>query len=132
MILAILIAVLLIGGFLVLAIGQRYPTAARWLSLLFVTFDFVATIIFWSGKWGRSSMPTEGTWLADLNWNWIPSFGIRFHLAIDGFSLPLIALTFLLGIMAVLCSWKEIQEKVGFFHFNLLFVQLKKLLRITS
>ena len=88
MILAILIAVLLIGGFLVLAVGQRYPTASRWISLLFVGFDFAATLVFWSGKWGRSSMPTEGAWLADLNWNWIPSFGIRLHLAIDGFSLP--------------------------------------------
>ena len=31
-------------------------------------------------------------------------------------------LTFFLGIMAVLASWTEIRERVGFFHFNLMWV----------
>jgi len=31
-------------------------------------------------------------------------------------------LTFLLGVFAVLTSWNEIQYRVGFFHFNLLWV----------
>jgi len=33
-----------------------------------------------------------------------------------------ILLTFFLGIMAVLASWTEIREQVGFFHFNLMWV----------
>ena len=43
-------------------------------------------------------------------------------LALDGLSLALLLLTYFLGIMAVLSSWTEIRERVGFFHFNLLWV----------
>jgi NADH-quinone oxidoreductase subunit M len=40
----------------------------------------------------------------------------------DGLSLLLVLLTVLLGLMAVVASWSEIRERVGFFHFNLLWV----------
>jgi NADH-quinone oxidoreductase subunit M len=46
--------------------------------------------------------------------------GIRFHLALDGLGYVLVLLTLGLGILAVLASWTEIRERVGFFHFNLL------------
>src|SRR5690606_26657312 len=52
--------------------------------------------------------------------DWIPRFGISFHLGLDGLSLLMLLLTGLLGVMAVLCSWREIQRHVGFFHLNLL------------
>ena len=34
----------------------------------------------------------------------------------------MLLLTFFIGILAILISWKEIKEKVGFFHFNLLII----------
>ena len=34
----------------------------------------------------------------------------------------MLLLTYFLGIMAILCSWTEIRERAGFFHFNLLWV----------
>src|SRR3546814_19576569 len=34
----------------------------------------------------------------------------------------MLLLTFFLGTLGVLCSWKEITERPGFFHFNLLWV----------
>ena len=52
----------------------------------------------------------------------MPSFGIHFHLAVDGLSLLMLMLTFFLGVISVLTSWTEIREKVGFFHFNLMWV----------
>src|SRR5258708_5296075 len=52
----------------------------------------------------------------------MPSFGVNFSLALDGLSLLMLLLTFFLGIFSVLISWNEIQERVGFFHFNLLWV----------
>src|SRR5205807_4134234 len=48
--------------------------------------------------------------------------GIHFHLAMDGLSLLLLVLTFLLGIVSVLTSWREIKEGVGFFHLNLMWI----------
>ena len=40
----------------------------------------------------------------------------------DGLSLLMLLLTFFLGIVSVLASWTEIRDRVGFFHFNLLWV----------
>jgi NADH-quinone oxidoreductase subunit M len=64
----------------------------------------------------------NSNWLLDFQMPWIQPFGISFHLAMDGLSLLMLVLTFFLGIFAVLISWKEIQYRVGFFHFNLLWV----------
>ena len=52
----------------------------------------------------------------------MPRFGIHFHLAVDGLSLLMLVLTFFLGVMSVLCSWTEIREQIGFFHFNLMWM----------
>lgn len=61
-------------------------------------------------------------WIYDFRANWVPHFGISLHLAMDGLSLLMLVLTFFLGALAVLISWREINTRVGFFHFNLLFV----------
>jgi NADH-quinone oxidoreductase subunit M len=37
-------------------------------------------------------------------------FGINIHLAVDGLSLLMVGLTALLGVLAVGCSWGEIQR----------------------
>lgn len=51
-----------------------------------------------------------------------PRFGISIHLALDGLSLLMVVLTGLLGVLAILCSWREIQKYQGFFHLNLLWI----------
>jgi NADH-quinone oxidoreductase subunit M len=118
MILIWLIGILLIAGALA-AIADRWSAnLSRWISLIAIAFDFVLTVILWLGR----PSDTSKLWLEELNWNWVPNFGIRFHLALDGLSLLLLLLTFFLGIVGVLCSWTEIEKKVGFLHFNLLWV----------
>jgi NADH-quinone oxidoreductase subunit M len=59
-------------------------------------------------------------WQLEERYTWIPHLGVSIHLAIDGLSLMMVLLTGLLGIMAIGCSWSEIQRHVGFFHLNLL------------
>jgi len=122
MILVIFIAALFAGGLLAWAAGQRSALAARWISLLVLLFNFVLSLVFWVRHYTQVDFSAEGPWLASIRLEWIPSLGIQFHMAMDGLSLPLIVLTFFLGIAAVVCSWKEIAEREGFFHFNLLFI----------
>ena len=86
----------------------------------------VAESHHWRGSVGRvyrrpRHRSGPGMWFVEVRAAWIPQLGISFHLAMDGISLLLIVLTSLLGIMAVLSSWSEIGQRVGFFHFNLLF-----------
>src|ERR1700757_5298943 len=121
MILIVLILILIVGGFASWIAGRRNVSAARWIALASVSADFAATVVTWIVNVGRSPS-APGRWFEECNVNWIPQFGIRLHLAIDGLSLALLLLTYFLGIMAILCSWTEIRERAGFFHFNLLWV----------
>jgi NADH-quinone oxidoreductase subunit M len=118
MILVLVIGILLIGGVLAWLAGRWSERLARWISLVAIGIDFVLAGIVWVGKTSSAT----GRWLDEVDWAWVPGLGIHFHLAVDGLSLLMLALTLFLGIMAVLASWTEIQEKVGFFHFNLMWV----------
>ncbi len=64
----------------------------------------------------------KAAWTEEFQINWIPRFGISFHLALDGLSILLLLLTAFLGVLAVVCSWSEVQKKIGFFHLNLLWI----------
>jgi len=115
MILSGLIAVLLLGGLLAWFSEPWHKDAPRFVSLAALTADAcLVTCLF------AESGPAPSGWIQQLDWAWIPRFGIGFHLGVDGLSLLLLALSVFLGFMAVVCSWTEIQQRTGFFHFNLL------------
>ena len=100
---------------------NRNSTLSRWLSLAALALDAVLLISFWSDAAIQLDL-THGAWLIEINKPWIPQLGISLHLAMDGLSLVLVALTLFLGIISVICSWTEIRERVGFFHMNLLWI----------
>ena len=120
MILVWLIGTLIVGGILTLLIAQWNQLFARWFALVTLLVDFIAAVSFWIANYAHMDGLT--TWLETYQHDWIPSFGISFHLAMDGFSLIMLVLTLFLGILALICSWKEVTERVGFFHFNLLWI----------
>ena len=55
--------------------------------------------------------------------DWIPTFGIQYHVGIDGISLLLVMLTTLIGVVAVLASWSAVQEKTKGYYAMLLILQ---------
>ena len=117
MILLWLIVILFIGAIASLLVARTSPKTARWIVAAATAIDLVLIAGLWL------SAPASGSrWLYELDQTWIPQFGIRFHLAMDGLSIIMLALTFFLGLMSVICSWTEIEDRVGFFHFNLLTV----------
>ncbi|HEX4872212.1 MAG TPA: NADH-quinone oxidoreductase subunit M [Nevskiaceae bacterium] len=122
MILLWLILIPFIGGLLCWQ-GERFlgREMPRWIALL--TMLLALGISLWLWATGTYDLPAVGgkpTWALEYKVDWIPRFGISLHLALDGLSLLLVILTNLLGVMAVGCSWKEIDRNVGFFHLNLL------------
>ena len=120
MILIGFIIILLAGGVLAWIAALADVRFARWVSLIALVIDLALSLSFWAQ---HDFTAAQGdTWLADFNTPWIPTFGISVHLAIDGLSLLMVMLTFFLGILAILTSWNEINFRVGFFHFNLLWV----------
>jgi len=117
MILVYLIVILLTGAFLSLFAGRRNPLLSRIICTVALGTDLILIIPYLFKQ-----VPPDNKWLIDIKFEWIQQFGISFHLAMDGLSLLMLALTFFLGIVSVIISWKEINEKVGFFHFNLLLI----------
>ncbi len=117
MILVWLIVVPLFGGLVAWVSGAGNSSRPRWIALaaLFVDLVLVLDLLV-----QYASLTTGVQWLVDFNRPWIPALGISFHLAADGLGLLMAALTVVLGIMAVACSWTEIRERVGFFHLNLM------------
>ena len=59
--------------------------------------------------------------------DWIPSIGASYSLAIDGYSLLLVALTGLLGFLAILSSWNAIDTRLKEYYANFLFLQASML-----
>jgi NADH-quinone oxidoreductase subunit M len=106
----------LIGGLLAGLAGRSHATAARWVALAAMVLDAVVALSAWADAGGA------GRWDMSYKQEWLPALGINLYLAVDGFSFPLVLLTVFLGILAVLVSWKGINQRVAFFHFNLLWV----------
>jgi NADH-quinone oxidoreductase subunit M len=122
MILVWLIVIPLVAGILAWLTARWSTQLSRWISLAAMALDLTLSLAVWIRSGTTVGADTTTVWLAEVDWSWVPRFGIHFHLAIDGLSLLMLVLTFFLGIMSVLCSWTEIREKIGFFHFNLMWM----------
>lgn len=101
-------------------VSRRSEAAARWISLASGAAVFLLALRLWLNPAAPYEPTPSGPWFAETDSPWIPELGIRFHLAADGLSLLLLLLTGFLGMVSVAVSWTEIRERVGFFHFNLL------------
>jgi NADH-quinone oxidoreductase subunit M len=117
MILVLLFAIPLFAGIMAWGAANWSARLARSISLLALLVDFGLAVQLWTST-GRLDLP----WITQIDANWIPQWGVHFHLGMDGLSLLLILLTLFLGIMSVAASWREVQSRVGFFHFNLMWV----------
>ena len=110
-----------VGAILAWPLARWEPRWSRWVSLLALAAE-LAIVIYVGVYSGQLGLSPGGPWLAELSVPWIPQLGISFHLAMDGLSLLMVGLTAFLGLISVVSSWNEIQERVGFFHFNLLWM----------
>ena len=122
MILAWILGILLFSGLISWMAGHLHKEAPRWIALAALTINSVLLILIWVKSIAIADLNMNNQWFLEFDRQWIPFFGIRFHLAMDGLSLLLLLLTNLLGILSVLVSWNEIKIRTGFFHFNILFI----------
>jgi NADH-quinone oxidoreductase subunit M len=119
MILIAFILILMAGGSLAWIAGRWNTEYSRLISALAVGINLILSVVLWIQ---HDVALADSQWISRMELTWIPQFGIHFSLALDGLSLVMIVLTSLLGLFAVITSWKEIQYRTAFFHFNLLWV----------
>ncbi len=122
MILALLILIPFLAGLAAWATNRWGPLWPRAVALAGLGVELFLSCALWALYGDRAIIAGQGPWLVQFQTSWVPQLGISFSLAMDGLSLLMVVLTAFLGIASVICSWTEVQEKVGFFHFNLMTV----------
>ena len=89
--------------------------AARQIALWFFVLEFIVSLGLW---W--SFNPNDTGWQASVDAQWIPTWGVRFTLGIDGIALMMILLTTFIMPLSVLGSWTSIRTKVRSYYALLL------------
>jgi NADH-quinone oxidoreductase subunit M len=95
-------------------LGVESP-AARQVALWFFVLEFVVSLGLW---W--SFNPKDTGWQASVDIPWIPTWGVRFTVGIDGIALMMILLTTFIMPLSVLGSWTSIRTKVRSYYSLLL------------
>ncbi len=101
-----LLAVLLIPavGALVLALlPVRLDRVARLLGVAITGATFVVSLALIAGRHSGAA----GDWQS-VNARWVPAIGLRFHLGVDGISLPLVLLTTLLSLLCAVYTLQSL------------------------
>src|SRR5712675_1671200 len=117
-----LLLIPLVGAVLVLLLPVREPVgtgvetpAARQVTFWLFVLEFVVSIGLW---WSYD--PTNSGWQASIDMAWIPTWGVRFTLGVDGIVMIMVLLTTFIMPLAVLGSWTSVRTKVRSYYALLL------------
>ena len=108
----------LAGAILLLFVGKQNENLIKWIANVTVALGFLVSLPLWF--WYDSSNPE---WQFVERADWIPSIGAEYFFGIDGFSMMLILLATLMGVIAVLSSWNAIHMRVKEYYIFLLLLQ---------
>src|SRR5687768_4345180 len=87
--------------------GEASARSARMVSFAVLVIEFLVSLGLW---WTFDA--TSSQWHAAVDAAWIPMWGIRFTLGIDGIALMMILLTTFIMPLCVLGSWTSVRTKV--------------------
>lgn len=118
LLLSALIFIPLAGGVIAWLAGRNNRSAARSIALVAALLTFATALTLWFGL-AEQAATTAGPVLQQ-RLPWIPSLGVEFHLALDGLNLLFVVLSGLLGCIAVLASWREIEHSPGLHYLSVL------------
>lgn len=97
----------LLGVATILLIDKQRVGAIKFMALVTTAFVFLVSLLlffYFDAQSGGMQFVEEV--------RWIPELGISYFLGVDGISLFLVLLTTFLSWIAVLASWRDIQERV--------------------
>jgi len=104
----------LVGAAVILFFKSEQKSAIRWTALItsLVTFGLSLWVL---AAYGRQDVSIHRLWFR------IAGLPIHFHMAVDGLNILMVLLTTFLTPLAVLSTWKAVEERVkGFMIFFLL------------
>src|SRR3546814_2475705 len=98
----------MVGGGLVLALGNQRANAARWLSLRIALATFLLSIPLFTGF----DYANAGLQFIERR-EWIPAYDIQYHLGADGISVALILLTTITSVLVLIGAWGSVSKRVS-------------------
>jgi NADH-quinone oxidoreductase subunit M len=106
--LSLLVWLPVLGGALCLLLGNDRPQAARWVGLATALAALVLSVPLLTGF----DMGSAAMQFVEQR-PWIPTYDIRYHLGVDGISVPLIALTTLTTVLVLIGEWTVIEKRAS-------------------
>ena len=115
-----LLLIPLIGAALIFVVGRRSADAegraledpgARQIAFYTLLIEFIVSLGLW---W--SFDPANPGWQAAVDVPWIPTWGVRFTLGVDGIALMMVLLTTFIMPLSVLGSWTSVRTKVRSYY----------------
>ncbi len=110
-----LIVLPLVGSLLLIFINRNQEELIKMTALMVSLIEFILSLpLYLSFDKSTAQMQFREEYL------WIPKWGIKYSLGVDGISAPFIILSSLLTILCILVSWREINKKIKEFYIAIL------------
>ncbi|NTU71629.1 MAG: NADH-quinone oxidoreductase subunit M [Coriobacteriia bacterium] len=107
----------LVGAILCAVVPKSQPTWPRWIAGIIAAVDLALV------GWVITQFSRDGGLQFVEKFAWVPMANINYHLALDGLSLPMLFLSALLTLLAVIASWK-LENKPAFYFAMLMLLQV--------
>lgn len=117
-ILSVLIWLPIVGGIVLLALGDRGITAGRWVALATTTATFlISTLLYTNFDTTTAAMQFVE------RMRWIPLFNSWYALGVDGISMPLVLLTTFITPLVVIAGWSMIERRPAQYFASFLILE---------
>lgn len=115
--LSLLVWLPIAGGVVLMVLGDRSPTLARWIALLTALATFLLSLPLWTG------FDPQGGMQFVERLSWIPAFDVEYALGVDGIAMPLIVLTTFSIVIVVLAGWEVITSRPYAYYASFLIME---------
>jgi NADH-quinone oxidoreductase subunit M len=119
-ILSVIIFLPLAAGILILMYPAERKTEIKATALAATAISFLLSLWLFIAFPSYNLQP--GKYLFEQQFNWLPNFGISYHVGVDGLSLPMVLLTGIVGVTGVMISWRVDDRPREFFAFLMFLV----------
>lgn len=121
----VLVAVPMLSAIWVLFMPRQATRSLQGFTLTMLIVDLVISLKL-------LSVPMTKGWHFQYIKDWLPQFGIRYHVAVDGISLWLVILTAFLAPMTALAAFGSIKTRVKDLCFSMLLMQAAMLMSFVA
>jgi len=106
--LSLLVWLPIVGGLIVLALGESRVALGRWVALATSLVALALSVPLYQGF-----DTSTATFQFVEQLPWIPAFNATYHLGVDGISLPLILLTTFITVPILIAAWTVIEQRAS-------------------